>query len=136
MREKWARRIAMLTGGLVVALAVVFAYFQNPRHRPSPLPAPPTHVAVPPLVESGRDVYALKECARCHAIAGRGNPRSPLDGVGTRLSEEEIRRWITPSVRPDKSFQARHANIGLTAAQRDALAAYLRSLKKANPGSE
>ncbi|MDH3405578.1 MAG: c-type cytochrome [Gammaproteobacteria bacterium] len=136
MREKWARRIAMLTGGLVVVLAVAFAYFQNPRHRPSPAPAPPTHVAAPPLVKSGRDVYAQKGCAQCHAIAGRGNPRSPLDGVASRLSEEGIRCWISPSVRPDKSFQAQHANIELTAAQREALTAYLRSLIKAKPESE
>jgi mono/diheme cytochrome c family protein len=136
MREKWARRISMLTGVLVLLLAVVFAYFQNPRHRPTPSPAPPTHVAVPPLVESGYDVYALKGCAQCHAIAGRGNPRSPLDGVGSRLYEEEIRRWITPSVRPDKSFQAQHANIELTSAQREALTAYLRSLIKVRPESE
>ncbi|HEY5683030.1 MAG TPA: cytochrome c [Sulfuricaulis sp.] len=136
MREKWAQRIAMLTGGLVAVLAVVFAYFQNPRHRPSPTAAPPADVVLSPLVESGREVYALKGCARCHAIAGRGNPRIPLDGVGARLSEEEIRLWITPPVRPDKSFQADHANVELTAVQREALTAYLRSLIKARPGSE
>ena len=36
MREKWARRIALLTGGLVLALAVIFARSQNPPDRAPP----------------------------------------------------------------------------------------------------
>ena len=135
MREKWARRIALLTGGLVLALAVVFALSQNPPDRALPARAPPapvTPAADPALVESGRRVYTEQDCARCHAIAGRGNPRSPLDGVGTRLSAAEIRRWIAPSREPDAlsdSFQARHANLTLTEPQREALVAYLRNLR-------
>lgn len=127
----------MLTGGLVVALAVVFAYNQNPPLREPPaLPAesvPPPPTVTPSLVEAGRRVYADKACARCHSIGGRGNPRSPLDGVGARLGEEEIRRWITPAATPAENFQSRHANLALTASQREALVAYLRSLRNAAP---
>jgi mono/diheme cytochrome c family protein len=140
MREKWARRIALLTGGLVLALAVVFALSQNPPDRSlparAPATAPPaastTATADPARVESGRRVYAEQDCVRCHAIAGRGNPRSPLDGVGARLSAAEIRRWIAPSPEPDtvsNSFQARHANRTLTEPQREALVIYLQSLR-------
>jgi len=139
MRETWARRIALLTGGLVLALAVVFALSQNPPDRALPARAPPVTPAAAPiapadaaLVESGRRVYTEQNCARCHAIAGRGNPRSPLDGVGARLSAAEIRRWIAPSQEAatlSNSFQARHANLTLTEPQREALVAYLRSLR-------
>jgi hypothetical protein len=30
----------------------------------------------------------------CHSLEGEGNTRSPLDGVGGRLTEREIRLWI------------------------------------------
>jgi mono/diheme cytochrome c family protein len=140
MREKWARRIALLTGGLVLTLAVIFALSQNPPERSPPAHAPAVAPSAAPiipavdaaLVESGRRVYAEQDCARCHAIAGRGNPRSPLDGVGARLSAAEIRRWITPpqaADTPSNSFQARHANLTLTEPQREALVVYLRSLR-------
>ncbi len=140
MRKKWARRIALLTGGLVVALAVVFALSQNSPERSPPAREPeaaPQAVPVipsadPKLVEAGRRVYAEQDCVRCHTIAGRGNPRSPLDGVGARLSAAEIRRWITPSQEPaalSDGFQARHANRSLTESQREALVAYLHSLR-------
>lgn len=136
MREKWARRIAALTGGLVVLLAVVFAYVQNPPHRqlpaavqPAPAAKPIAPAVLPSLIEAGQQVYAELACARCHSIAGRGGARSALDGVGARLSEEEIRAWIVPHKESARGFQARHADIKLTPAQRDALMAYLRSLQ-------
>jgi mono/diheme cytochrome c family protein len=140
MREKWARRIALLTGGLVLTLAVIFARSQNPPERSPPARAPevaPSAASIAPavdaaLVESGRRVYAEQGCVRCHAIAGRGNPRSPLDGLGARLGAAEIRRWITPHQEPaasSDSFQARHADRTLTEPQREALLVYLRSLR-------
>lgn len=131
MREKWARRIALLTGGLVVVLAVVFAGAQNPPRAPLPAPPESRHAApelLPLLIEAGRQVYAEQACARCHSIAGHGGARSPLDGVGARLSEEEIRAWITPPSSPGEGFQARHASINLTPEQRSALVLFLRSL--------
>lgn len=135
MREMWARRIAMLTGGLVVLLAVVFARIQNPSHNqpmaslPVPVVKPAAPQTPPSLIEAGQQVYAEQACARCHSIVGRGGARSVLDGVGARLSEEEIRAWITPHAKAAKGFQARHADIRLKVTQRDALVAYLRSLQ-------
>ena len=136
MREKWAQRIALLTGGVVLALAVIFARSQNPPDRVpparAPVTTPVTPAADPALVESGRRVYTKQGCARCHSIAGRGNPRSPLDGVGARLSAVEIRRWITPPQEPaalPDNFRAWHANLPLTEPQREALVAYLRNLR-------
>jgi mono/diheme cytochrome c family protein len=37
---------------------------------------------------------ANPRCSVCHSIAGQGNPKGPLDGVGGRLSREEIAAWI------------------------------------------
>jgi uncharacterized protein (TIGR01732 family) len=31
----------------------------------------------------------------CHSIAGAGNKKGPLDKVGTKLSADDIRAWIT-----------------------------------------
>jgi len=137
MRERLARRIAFLTGALVVTLAVLFARSQNPPGVPKPLP-PETTTAAPALrapaasaqVARGEQLYLDLGCARCHSIAGRGNPRLPLDGVGSRSSETEIRAWIAPGVSPPGSYQQRHADLGLSPEQVDALAAYLLALKE------
>jgi mono/diheme cytochrome c family protein len=137
MRERWAKLVALLTGGVVLALAVFFAYSQNRPDRTQPTPAPPPAASNSdaPQVEAGRRVYTEQGCALCHSIAGQGSPRSPLDGVGTRLSADEISRWITPSRHPaaSKNFQARHAQNTLTDSQRAALLTYLRSLRSGAP---
>lgn len=42
---------------------------------------------------------ANPRCTVCHALGGHGNPSgAPLDGVGARLTREEIKSWIrTPA---------------------------------------
>jgi mono/diheme cytochrome c family protein len=47
---------------------------------------------------SGEEVYAAQKCASCHSVGGKGNQKYPLDGVGSRLNEAEIREWL---VNPD-----------------------------------
>ena len=50
-------------------------------------------------VDRGKEVYKVQKCAMCHSIAGVGNKMSPLDGCGTRLKADEIKKWIkTPAV--------------------------------------
>lgn len=67
---------------------------------PSPEPEPatadkPQSPEVASLdIERGRALYAQHGCATCHSIAGAGNPRNPLDGVGSRLDAEAMREWI------------------------------------------
>lgn len=82
-------------------------------------------------VEKGRAVYAAQKCAACHSIEGKGNPRGKLDGVGAKLSEADIRKWIvapaelsTPNGRkpPMKAYTLPPADL-------DALVAYMLSLK-------
>ena len=44
--------------------------------------------------ERGKQVYAKQKCRLCHSIEGVGNKKSPLDGVGGKLSEADIAKWI------------------------------------------
>lgn len=129
MRELIARLICFATVALVLALAHVFAARHNPARvtprpgevatlapplldvgTPTPLPAQPAKPAVPPVsaavIARGRQVYAERGCASCHAIGGAGNPRHALDGVGARLSPEELAEWVTGTGRAAKELPA------------------------------
>ena len=83
----------------------------------------------------GEQVYAAQKCSMCHQIAGKGNKASPLDGVGAKLSAEDIRQWIThPTEAAAKAKSTKKppmpAKYGsLPAADLDALVAYMASLK-------
>lgn len=43
----------------------------------------------------GRSAYDRLKCATCHSIAGRGNPASPLDGVGSKLDRQALHDFTT-----------------------------------------
>ena len=86
--------------------------------------------------EKGKQVYTDQKCAMCHSIEGKGNAKGSLDGVGSKLSAEEIRQWITePAAMAAKAkadrkpaMPAKYAS--LPKADLDNLVAYLSSLKK------
>ena len=64
---------------------------------------------------------------------GKGSPRSPLDGIGERLSAEEIRKWIiaAPELEDELSgrvFRTKQAYGKLPEAELSALVAYLQML--------
>jgi mono/diheme cytochrome c family protein len=85
--------------------------------------------------KKGMDVYTAQKCQVCHAIAGKGNKKNPLDGVGGKLSADDIKQWIThPTDAAAKAkstakppMPAKYAS--LPAGDLDALVAYLQSLK-------
>ena len=85
--------------------------------------------------KKGAEVYTAQKCQMCHAIAGKGNKSNPLDGVGAKLSADDIKQWIThPKEMTEKAkstkkppMPAKYAS--LPAADLDALVAYLQSLK-------
>jgi mono/diheme cytochrome c family protein len=85
--------------------------------------------------KKGQEVYTAQKCQLCHAIAGKGNKANPLDGVGAKLSADDIRQWITHPVEAAKKanstkkppMPAKYAS--LPKADLDALVAYLASLK-------
>ena len=84
----------------------------------------------------GEQVYTAQKCSVCHSIAGKGGKQSPLDGVGTKLSADEIRQWIVdPAAMTKKTGSTKKppmpAKYGkLPAAELDSLVAYMQSLKK------
>ena len=87
------------------------------------------------LVKKGQEVYAAQKCSVCHSIAGKGKKANPLDGVGKKLSADEIRLWmVNPKEAAAKAKSTKKppmpAKYGkLPAADLDALVAYMVSLK-------
>ena len=89
----------------------------------------------PAQVKKGQEVYTAQKCSVCHSIAGKGNKANPLDGVGAKVSADEIRTWIvnpTEAAAKAKSTKkppmpAKYSK--LPAADLDALVAYMQSLK-------
>jgi mono/diheme cytochrome c family protein len=84
---------------------------------------------------AGEKVYAAQKCSMCHSIAGKGQVKGPLDGVGSKLSADEIREWIVQPAEMTKKTKAERkppmrAYPKLPAADLDALVAYMQSLKK------
>ena len=51
-----------------------------------------------PSPDRGAAVYAAQKCSVCHGLDGKGSKKTPLDGVGTKLTAEEIRLWIVDPV--------------------------------------
>jgi mono/diheme cytochrome c family protein len=92
----------------------------------------------PAKVAAGKTAFEAQKCNQCHAIKGVGGKLSTaLDGVGTKLKAEDLKKWLTdpaameaklpkkPTV-PMSTFMKTHK---LTDADVDNLTAFLLSLK-------
>lgn len=87
------------------------------------------------VIEQGKKVYAAQKCQMCHAIEGKGNKNGPLDGVGSKLSVEEIRQWIVDAPGMTAKTKATRKPLmksypSLSKDDLNALVAYMASLKK------
>lgn len=87
------------------------------------------------VIEKGKQVYAAQKCQVCHSVAGVGNKKGVLDGVGARLKTEEIRQWVVAAPEMTAKTKAERkpvmkAYTTLPKDELDALVAYLASLKK------
>ena len=107
-------RIALVSAGLVLWAAGAFAQGN---------------------AANGKQLFTDNKCAVCHSIAGTGNKKGPLDGVGLKLSAGDIRQWITSA--PEMAEKAKadrkppmKAYGDLSKADVDDLVAYLSTLKK------
>ncbi|MGE0393785.1 MAG: cytochrome c [Vicinamibacterales bacterium] len=84
-------------------------------------------------IERGAVLYGAQKCAMCHAVAGKGNAKGPLDGVGKKLSAEDIRQWIVdaPGMTARTKAPRRPAMKAYSLPKEDveALVAYMVSLK-------
>jgi mono/diheme cytochrome c family protein len=136
MRERLARWVALLTATVTVALALWFAWIHNPPLPALPAVAPGAPPAAPAaaLAEAGRAVYGAQHCASCHAIAGVGSPRYPLDGVGRRHDAQAMAAWIVgaPEVAdalPASAVRRKQRYAELAPHELEALVAYLLGLR-------
>jgi mono/diheme cytochrome c family protein len=84
--------------------------------------------------KKGEKVYTDNKCSLCHAIGGHGNAKGSLDGVGSKLTADEIRQWVTDaktmSAKTKATRKPEMKQYTLPKADVDALVAYLSSLKK------
>jgi mono/diheme cytochrome c family protein len=85
-------------------------------------------------VAKGGQLYAEQKCGLCHSIADKGNKKGPLDGVGTKLSNDELRQWIVAAqgmtAKTSATRKPDMKNYALPKEDVDALVAYMASLKK------
>lgn len=85
------------------------------------------------LASKGKDVYAAQKCNVCHAVAGTGNKKGALDGVGAKLSASDLRSWITDAPAMTAKVKAERKPVMkaymLAKDDLDALVAYLQTLK-------
>lgn len=141
MRERWARALALATAVLLVLVAGLLACWHS--HSPG------TDAGADPVAERradrpeadsaaelaarGRALYVELRCSNCHAIAGEGNARAPLDGVAQRRDAAALRAWIVgdPQLTSGLPNRVRVGKSDYAALPEDdlgALVAYLQSL--------
>ena len=113
------RRIAVIFAGMVGGLLSASAAYGQDKAQ----------------IEHGIKVYAAQKCNVCHSIEGRGKKTGPLDGVGSKLSEDEIRQWLVNATEMTKKTNSKRKPVMKNYAKLpkediDALVAYMQSLKK------
>jgi len=108
-------RVVLLTVGLTVGLAAAAA-------------------AQDAKVAKGQQLFTDQKCSLCHSIAGKGNAKGSLDGVGGKLSADDIRSWLTDAkgmtAKTKATRKPEMKQYTLAKDDVDALVAYLSSLKK------
>jgi mono/diheme cytochrome c family protein len=85
-------------------------------------------------VARGAELFTEQKCTVCHAVAGKGNVKRPLDGVGSHIDAATAKLWLTdPKAAVEKTGKkgplAMKSFATLPAADIDALVAYVLSLK-------
>ena len=93
-----------------------------------------TAQAAPAPADKGAAVFAAQKCSMCHSLDGKGQVKGPLEGVGKKLSADEIRKWIvTPAEMTAQAKATRKpamkAYPNLPKEDLDALVAYLAAKK-------
>jgi cytochrome c553 len=157
MRKRMALAVALVTLVAAASLSLLIARQQNPvagdgtgpaaaapadgdtTGATDPVAAAPAERDESPqaaaMQERGRAVYDAANCARCHSIAGQGNPRNPLDGVAARRTAAELEAWtfgggaVADSLAP-AVLRTKQQYRDLPAADVTALVAYLGTLRE------
>ncbi|MGD0309273.1 MAG: c-type cytochrome [Acidobacteriota bacterium] len=80
--------------------------------------------------KKGEDVYAKQNCKVCHSIAKVGG-KNPLDGVGTKLTEDQVKKWIrSPKDMNPKTLMMAYPASKISDGDLADLVAYMMTLKK------
>ncbi len=86
------------------------------------------------LKAKGEKLFVDQKCTLCHSVAGKGNVKGPLDGVGSKDSAADIRAWITDAnamtAKTGATRKPAMKQFSLEKDDVDALVAYVSSLKK------
>lgn len=85
--------------------------------------------------DKGAAVFVAQKCSLCHSLDGKGNAKGPLDEIGSKLTADEIRQWITtPAEMGAKAKVTRKPAMkafpNLPKEDLDALVAFLHAKKK------
>jgi len=86
-------------------------------------------------IDQGAKLYDAQKCSICHSVAGKGNAKGPLEGVGQKYSAADLKMWLTmPKMMEEKIKATRKPAMksyaSLKADEVDAIVVYLQSLKK------
>ena len=92
------------------------------------------------LASQGKKLYATYKCDKCHQIDGRGSKKGPLDGVATKLTAAEIKKWFTNPADMEAKLEKKPKGTdamsnalktkGIDPGEIDALVAYMQTLTK------
>jgi mono/diheme cytochrome c family protein len=84
--------------------------------------------------DKGKQLFTSQKCTMCHSIAGKGNAKGKLDGVGAKLTAAEIQQWITDPVAMAQKTRAERKppmqRKQMSSDDVEALVAYLSTLKE------
>lgn len=81
--------------------------------------------------KKGEAVYAKQTCKLCHSIEKAGNIKNPLDGVGAKLNEDQLKKWIrTPKEMNPKTLMTPYPATKISDSDLADLVAYMLTLKK------
>ena len=144
MRERLARFVAIVTVAGLVGLSTAFARAQNPAPAPqpeeaSPAAAPVAQAAAPGDTLRARVLFDELGCTACHSVGELGNPRNPLDGVGSRRTAPSLRAWtlgeeaVADSL-PPGALRVKTTYLDVPEADLDLLLAWLAGLKADDGG--
>ena len=85
-------------------------------------------------VAKGEAVFVAQKCGLCHSVAGKGNPKGPMEEAVSKLSTADLRLWITDAKGMTAKTKAERKpamkEFTLPKEDVDALVAYLTSIKK------
>lgn len=139
MRQRIAKYIVFITSMLVLLLASIFAYFQNPKETND------TKNSIQEVIQltladstslelmqikRGEELFNTYGCIRCHSMNGIGNTINPLDHVAEKMNKSMIINWIIggdalKGKMPEYLFNSKQRYKKLPSDELDALVMYI-----------